>query len=1126
VSSRLRIGVTAVVTPLVALSAGLFAAGGSAAAPTALAVPGGRADQHVIIVLRDQLTALPASVASIGARRRSVESAQAPIVDALRAAGTSQVHSFTTVNALSATISLAAEQALRADPAVAEIVPDAVITAPTNPAAVAGAAAADAAATGGQAFCAPAGAAPQLNPEALQVTNTDSSTPGAKTARSLGFTGAGVKVAFMAEGIDVDNPDFIRADGSHVFVDYKDFSGDGLDAPTTGGEAFLDASSIAAQGRETYDVSHYSKLALSAPCRIRIEGVAPGASLVGLKIFATQHVTYESGILQAIDYAVAVDHVDVLNESFGGNPIPDSTQDVTKAFDDAAVAAGTTVVVSSGDAGSTNTIGSPATDPKVIDAGATTTFRSYVQTGLGFTHQVGATGYLDNNISSLSSGGVTEDGRTVDLVAPGDLNWTLCTADVKQYADCTNDTGAPSSVMQSGGTSEAAPLTAGAAALVIQAYKQSHHGARPSPALIKEILTGTATDISAPADQQGAGLINSYKAVEAAMSAPGSTRPAVGQTVLTSADQIDDSAAPGTAVASKLTLTNVGAATQHVVLGSRALGTYRTLAQSTVKLSDAASAKAADTGGHTDNYVVLHFKVPAGLARLDASIAYQGSSLDLSSRVRVTVFDPKKRLAGYSLPQGVGNYGDTQVARPVAGTWTALISSRITTQGGTAGPVVFGARGATFTSTSSVSPQSVVLAPGKSTSVTFSGTTPGTPGDAASAITLTSTAGGVRSVSTVPVILRSVEKVTAAPKKFVETLRGGNGRSTFGGVTGYFKLQVPAGLPELNSLVQLSGNKHSPFTASLISPTGQALAFASSQLPVGIDSSGNLVAADVRSAQLHVLKPVAGRWALVVNFAPTVSGVVLSEPYTVETDGRPVAASAKGLPTSATTKIATGHTRTVQVRVHNGGSAPEAFFLDARRNASVTYALDVSPSAVTLPDTGANGEPLFFVPTDTTSVGVKLAASGPVTFDYGYNDPDLSATTQGRVASGSISGDPLVSGLWFVGPSEIGPYGDGVPPTITGTVSATAKTAMFDPTLKSATGDLWLDALNQKAAVDPVLVLPGQTKTILVKITPTGKAGTKIAGTLYVDDISEVDAGTLYPGGQQVAALPYRYTIG
>ena len=262
---------------------------------------------------------------------------------------------------------------------------------------------------------------------------------------------------------------------------------------------------------------------LPAGCDIQIVGVAPGASVLALKVFAQNDNTTTSGFLQAIDFAVS-SGAKVINESFGSDDFPDTTLDVVRAADDAAVAAGVTVVVSSGDAGITSTIGSPASDPNVISVGATTTFRAYAQDtygGINDPHRNGQ--FVDNNISALSSGGFTQAGNTIDLVAPGDLNWGLCSADTINYADCTNEQGQPSPIELSGGTSESAPLTAGAAADVIQAYASTHGGVDPSPALVKQILMSTATDLDAPAAEQGAGLLNVGAAVQEARSIAGTT---------------------------------------------------------------------------------------------------------------------------------------------------------------------------------------------------------------------------------------------------------------------------------------------------------------------------------------------------------------------------------------------------------------------------------------------------------------------------------------------------------------------------------------------------------------------------------------------------------------------------
>ena len=273
--------------------------------------------------------------------------------------------------------------------------------------------------------------------------------------------------------------------------------------------------------------------------------MAPGASLVGLDIFGAEDAGFNSSFLQAIDYAVTVDHVNVLNESLGNNYYPDdqASLDLIKAANDAAVAAGTTVTVSSGDAGVTNTIGTPATDPNVISAGASTTYELPAQLGYGGFQFPGVTGYLNNNISSLSSSGFEQDG--VDHLAGGAGRTQLGAVLHRHramYADCTDFAGQPAPVEESGGTSESSPLTAGVAALVIQAYGKTHGGALPSPALVKQILTSTADDIQAPADQQGSGLLDAYRAVLAAEAyqVPATTA-AVPDTLLESTPQFNAS---------------------------------------------------------------------------------------------------------------------------------------------------------------------------------------------------------------------------------------------------------------------------------------------------------------------------------------------------------------------------------------------------------------------------------------------------------------------------------------------------------------------------------------------------------------------------------------------------------
>ncbi|MGI8715827.1 MAG: hypothetical protein ACR2NR_22125 [Solirubrobacteraceae bacterium] len=272
--------------------------------------------QRVIIVLKNQVRKLPATRRLAQARRSAVRSIQAPLTRQLAAAGSTNVRSYSLLNAGSATVTPAERTTLRSNPAVSEVVADQLIhLAPATPTTGTGASAAAASGSPAASGVCSAPGKTQLNPEALGSVHADSDTPGAQTPRSLGFDGSGVTVAFIADGLDINNLDFIRANGQHVFVDYKDFSGEGTGVPTGGEEAFGDASSIAAQGRQVYDVSNFGPHAVTTPCDIRVEGVAPGARLVGLDIFGAEDKGFNSSFLDAINYAVTADHVNVLNES-------------------------------------------------------------------------------------------------------------------------------------------------------------------------------------------------------------------------------------------------------------------------------------------------------------------------------------------------------------------------------------------------------------------------------------------------------------------------------------------------------------------------------------------------------------------------------------------------------------------------------------------------------------------------------------------------------------------------------------------------------------------------------------------------------------------------------------------
>jgi hypothetical protein len=263
-------------------------------------------------------------------------------------------------------------------------------------------------------------------------------------------------------------------------------------------------------------------------------------------------------------------------------------------------------------------------------------------------------------------------------------------------------------------------------------------------------------------------------------------------------------------------------------------------------------------------------------------------------------------------------------------------------------------------------------------------------------------------------------------------------------------------------------------------------------------------------------------WRLVLNVVNPTSGAVLSAPYSGTIGFVPPPVSAAGLPNGANVRLTAGQPATFTVKIANNGVGTEQLFLDPRTPQRQQYSLlSLTPATgLTLPIPGNQLPPLFLVPTETRAIQAFAQASAPVTFDFGYGDPDIAAISSGDSASASFTG-VSTPGLWSLTPDLIGPF-SGPAASASANTGMVADTLGFDPSVSSSTGDVWEQAVDPNAAAfAPVTLGPGQSGSATVTITPAPGNHGPVRGTLFVDVFNNI----LDLGGE-VVGIPYEYSVG
>ena len=220
-------------------------------------------------------------------------------------------------------------------------------------------------------------------------------------------------------------------------------------------------------------------------------GIAPGARIVSLKVANAMGATDVSQVIAAIDWVIANRKSDglnirVLNLSFGTDGVQHYTLDPLSYAVEQAWHAGIVVVVAGGNAGfGSAKLNNPAYNPYVIAVGANNTR--------------GTTSVRDDVVPAFSSTG--DKHRNPDLVAPGKSVVSLRVPG--SQLDLSHPEGRLGKrYLRGSGTSQAAAVVSGAAALVIQQRPKI------TPDQLKDLLTSSSLELpNADPVAQGNGML-------------------------------------------------------------------------------------------------------------------------------------------------------------------------------------------------------------------------------------------------------------------------------------------------------------------------------------------------------------------------------------------------------------------------------------------------------------------------------------------------------------------------------------------------------------------------------------------------------------------------------------------
>lgn len=350
---------------------------------------------------------------------------------------------------------------------------------------------------------------------------------GAPVAWDRGIRGRGVRLAILDTGVDKSHADLDDQDFEHWNASGCDAK-IAADALFAGGQTFVGegASDVGGHGTHVAGEAAGTAEGSGEDQWGTYPGVAPEATLIAGRI-AIDVTALSDDMIAALEWAVIDEQADVVNLSFGIDvrygALNDPNDPQSVAFEAIVTDPAwghPTIMTSAGNSGDRfNTIGSPGPAPHITTVAATVKDwdlalgpNEQTESGSTAARGVPAGGTVRPSITSFSSRGPSADfGFAPDLAAPGR---SIVAAMTNQNTEGTTNGYASFS-----GTSMASPHAAGAATLVVDAYRRAFgtggaYGNRPPFWLVVAALQNTA-GTTAPRPAYAGGMLAKVNATAA-----------------------------------------------------------------------------------------------------------------------------------------------------------------------------------------------------------------------------------------------------------------------------------------------------------------------------------------------------------------------------------------------------------------------------------------------------------------------------------------------------------------------------------------------------------------------------------------------------------------------------------